>query len=453
MNTIPKHALSKSTFMYGCQCERRLWLHKFMPEVRDEEDETTTSIFRQGTDVGILARELFPGGVDATPIDSFSYQDSVAETAAYIQAGHKIIYEAAFQFEGVLCAVDILVKKRNKWFAYEVKSTTKVKDPHIQDAALQYYVLTKSGLDLQDISVVHLNNGYIRQGALEPGKLFTCSSVLISVSKLQLSVAKKIVALKKVLTQKTQPKIEPGPHCNKPYACDFNGYCTKDLEPEIIDYGRPRIDKDSIKDFTNGLQYPLFFMDFEAWMAAVPAQDGHWSYRQVNFQFSVHIQRQPGDTLEHHHYLAESTSTPQRHFIEALLEVLGKKGSILVYNKTFENSRLTELSRDYPCYASAIGFVQGRLVDLMTPFRKRHYYLPEMEGSYSIKNVLPALVPGFDYANLSIADGAAASHAFYNLDSEKDETKKTEVRKALLEYCGQDTMAMVKILEVLRKVK
>ena len=160
----PKHQLSKSTFMYGCQCPKRLWLHKFMPQVRDEMSAGQAAIFQQGTDVGMLARVLFPGGVDASPATNFDYQQSVADTARYIAEGQKVIYEAAFQFEGILCAIDIMVKKRGKWHAYEVKSSTKVKEPFIQDAALQYHVITQSGIEVADIAIVHLNNEYVRKG-------------------------------------------------------------------------------------------------------------------------------------------------------------------------------------------------------------------------------------------------------------------------------------------------
>lgn len=174
---VPRHILSKSTFMYGCQCPKRLWLHKFMPDVRDEEDEEQTAIFQRGADVGLLARQLFPGGVDASPLTPYLYQKSVADTARFVSQGHKIIYEAAFQYEGILCAIDILVNKKNKWFAYEVKSSTSVKTPQIQDAALQYYVINNAGLNLEDFSIVHLNGDYVRHGALNISKLFTPTSI------------------------------------------------------------------------------------------------------------------------------------------------------------------------------------------------------------------------------------------------------------------------------------
>jgi hypothetical protein len=148
-----------------------------MPDVRDEEDEEQTAIFQRGADVGLLARQLFPGGVDASPLTPYLYQKSVADTARFVSQGHKIIYEAAFQYEGILCAIDILVNKKNKWFAYEVKSSTSVKTPQIQDAALQYYVINNAGLNLEDFSIVHLNGDYVRHGALNISKLFTPTSI------------------------------------------------------------------------------------------------------------------------------------------------------------------------------------------------------------------------------------------------------------------------------------
>ena len=452
MSLPPKHQLSKSTFMYGCQCPKRLWLHKFMPEVRDEEDEGQATIFQAGTNVGVLAQQLFPGGVDASPVDTYSYQQSVADTARYISEGHHIIYEAAFQYKGIMCAVDILVKMKNNWYAYEVKSSTNVKEPYVQDAALQYYVITHAGLPLQDIYIVHLNNEYVRYGALNMVELFTISSVLDKVKDMQTFIAKKVIELKKVLALKQAPDIAIGPQCSKPYDCDFYGYCSTGLEVEVPDYGKAAINKEAIRNFTNHLQYPLYFMDFETWRAAVPEYDGHWPYRQVNFQYSVHVLATPGAVVNHHHYLAAGPHTPQEEFIGNLVKVLGTKGSIVVYNQAFENTRLRELKDEFPQFEQAINAIQARIVDLMVPFRRKEYYLPEMQGSYSIKYVLPALVPELNYASLVINNGGDASAAFYNLKNETDAEKIAAVRNALLEYCGLDTLAMVKVLEKLNQL-
>ncbi len=451
MPLIPRHILSKSTFMYGCQCPKRLWLHKFMPEVRDELEEAQQAIFQTGTDVGMLARDLFPGGVDASPVDYFHFQQSVADTQQYIREGRKVIYEAAFQFNGLLCAVDILAKKNGKWYAYEVKSTTSVKPPMLQDAAFQYYAIINSGIELDDFYIVHLNNQYIRQGALELKKLFKAESVLNDVLQMQPFVVSKEAELKTLLKTKDMPLIEVGDQCSNPYPCDFYGFCSKDLVVEVPDYGEAYINKEAIKEFLNQLEYPLYHIDFESWMTAVPEFDGHWPYRQVCFQYSVYIQKTAGAEAEHHAYLADGVGTPTLEFLENLLKVLGKKGTILVYNKAFENTRFKELKQEHPQHEKAVDKILDRVVDLMTPFRS-NYRLPEMQGSYSIKFVLPALVPGLNYDDLVIGNGGDASSAFYNLQHETDAEKVTATREALLKYCGLDTLAMVKILEKLNKI-
>ena len=438
--------------MYGCQCPKRLWLHKHMPELRDEEAAAQTAIFQQGTDVGLLAQQLFPGGEDASPVDTYSYQQSVADTTRYIAEGHNIIYEAAFQYEGVLCAVDMLVKEDDGWVAYEVKSSCSVKPAFINDASLQYFVITNAGLTLKDFCIVHLNNQYIRHGNLDVNKLFCIASVLPELLPLQPTVLQKVAELKALVSQKDMPLVGMGKHCDNPYACNFQTYCSKDLEPELPDYGEAQLDEEALQAFTNSLVYPLYFMDFETWMAAVPAYDGQWPYRQMNFQYSVHVQHSPGAALQEHAYLAEGPHSPQLEFISNLLDVLGTEGSIVVYNKAFENTRLKELKNDFPDHEPAISAVQDRLVDLMVPFRRKEYYLPGMKGSYSIKNVLPALVPELCYDNLAIGNGGDASAAFYNLKDETDLVKIATVRKDLLEYCGLDTLAMVKILEKIRNI-
>lgn len=453
MTKPPKHILSKSTFMYGCQCPKRLWLHKYRPDERDPLDEEQQAVFQQGTDIGKLAEQLFPGGVDARPKDAYSYQQSVADTAKYIAKGCEVIYEAAFQYEGMLCAVDILVKQNDQWYAYEVKSTTSVKPQHIPDAAFQYYVITRAGLELADFSIIHLNNQYIRKGDLNVQELFCAESVLDDILLEQDFIHAQGESLKEMLQNKTEmPEIEMGDHCNKPYACDFQGFCSAEYEAEEEDPEEEYIDKEYIQEFLSAIEYPIYHMDFESWSTAVPEYDGHWPYRQICFQYSVHVERSPNAEPEHYAYLAEGAHCSGLAFLESLLTVLGDTGSILVYNKTFEATRLKELMREYPQYENAIQNVLDRMIDLMQPFRK-HVRLPAMQGSYSIKQVLPAIVPELSYNDLTIGNGGDASTAFYNLKHTLDEQDVEQTRQALLEYCKMDTWAMVKLLGVLRGIK
>ena len=449
---IPKHILSKSTFMRGCQCGKSLWLYKHRRDLMDEVTDAQSAIFIAGTDIGKLAREIYPGGVDATPPDAYQYQQAVADTAAFIASGEKIIYEAAFQFDGIMVALDILVQQNDRWYAHEVKNSTKVKAPFIQDAAIQYYAITNSGLPLEDISIVHLNNGYVKAGNLDVQQLFTKTSVKSEVKELQLFIHGKAAELKAIASLKEMPSILHGDHCSKPYTCNFYGYCWKDVVDDPAAVRPENIDKDEIKSFLTQFTYPLYFMDFETYILAVPEYDGHWPYRQVPFQYSLHIQNEPDGALEHKYFLAENNGDPCFEFVQKLVNDLDRKGSVIVYNQAFENTRLRELKEDYPEFAHAIEKVQARIIDLMVPFRKKHIYLPAMGKSYSIKNVLPALVPELNYTSLVIGNGADASNAFYNLKHETDAIKIIETRQALLDYCGMDTLAMVRILEKMREI-
>ncbi len=164
--TMEKHILSKSTFIKGLQCEKALYLSKYNRELKDELSSLQEAIFSQGTRVGELAQDLFPGGVDCTPESYFDFQQAVIKTQEEIKKGTKIIYEAAFQFDGVLAALDILVNDDEGWKAYEVKSSTSVTETYILDASIQYYAITNSGIELKDISIIYINNKYIRIGEI-----------------------------------------------------------------------------------------------------------------------------------------------------------------------------------------------------------------------------------------------------------------------------------------------
>ena len=495
MQNPPRHILSKSTFMKGCQCPKALWLYKHKPELKTEVSEQQQAIFDQGTSVGKLAEQLFPDGVDARPENTFAYQQSVVDTQKYILEGHKVIYEAAFQYDQVLAALDILVCNRGKWKAYEVKSSTSVSDAILQDAALQYYVITQSGLPLVDFSIVYINNEYVREGDLDVQKLFVIESVLEKILELQPMIAAKIPELKRVAMLVKEPKRDIGPHCSDPYGCDFMEHCWQHIPEdsvfdlrghgsgskafELYEQGilllndipddfklnisqqiqvsahkskQPVINRDALGEFLDQLEYPLYFMDFETFQSAVPEYDGTRPYQQIPFQFSVHRLDTLGAELVHFEWLGESGSDSRKDFIENLLDVMGKTGSVVTYNSSFEKVRLSEMAIQFPQNAKKIEALQERIIDLMNPFRSKHYYLPIMKGSYSIKQVLPALVPELSYNDLEIGNGGLASSSYYQMQFEKDIVVFEKTREALLRYCELDTLAMVEILNKINQI-
>lgn len=489
-----RHLLSKSTFMMGLQCPRRLWLYKKRPELKPEISASQQMIFTKGTNTGLLAQQLFPGGKDASPVDYFNYPAAIQQTYDWIGNGESIIYEAAFQYDRVMAALDIMVNKKGKWYAYEVKASTEVKEQFILDAALQFYVITNAGLQLADISIIHLNKEYTRQGELELKKLFKIVSIKKEVLALQEDIKIWVAENKKTLLLKTEPKKDIGPHCSDPYECEFMDHCwshipdvsvfnltrltgdkkfdlyykgaiefyqlpagyaltaSQQLQVKAFSENYTHIEPENIKDWIKQLKYPLFFMDFETFMPGVPLYNNSRPYQQIPFQFSVHIQKMAGGALSHTFFLGEPETDPREEFTKQLIAATNGKGSIVVYNKAFESTRLRELQESYPKYASDITKIINRIVDLMEPFQKKWYYTPGMNGSYSIKAVLPALVPEMSYADLEIGEGGSAMAAFEGLLNIKDEAEKLKIRNALMDYCKLDTEAMVRILEKLLEI-
>lgn len=443
---MAKHVLSKSTFTYGCQCHKRLFLHKFKPQLRNEEDEQQQAIFQAGTDVGILAQKLFEGGVDASPPDPFSYQKSVADTKEYLKT-HDVIYEAAFQFEGVMCAVDILVREGNKWHAYEVKSTNSVKEQHRLDAALQYYVIKNSGLPLSDFSIITFSKNYVRMGDINVHELFVSHSVKQYCKGETGFVGTKICELKAMLEAKIEPVVEPGDFCLKPYECNFTQHCWKNLQrevEEIDDSDVPFVDSDALKEFVKQIKYPLYYFDFETVMYGVPEFDYSSPYQQIPFQFSLHVQKSVDAEVEHFAFLGDGIKDPREKLIESMLNLLGNEGSIFGWWISFEQGRIKELAKNFPKYEKELLAINSRMVDLIKPFKSEAYYHPGFNGSASLKNVLPVVVPELRYSALTIQEGGTASFVYGQLKYMDEQTAAKNMND-LLEYCHLDTLAMVKI--------
>ena len=488
------HILSKSTFLKGLQCDKHLYLYKNNKELLDPLTEMQQAIFSRGTDVGKIAQQLFPNGVDVSPPSPMNFEKSIEQTEKLMRKGEHVIYEASFVYDEVLAAADIVVKNGDGWNIYEVKSSTSVNEVHINDAAVQYWIVNNLGYKINDISIFYINNQYVRKGELDLNSLFNIESVLEFVIEKQDFVTKEIARQKKVLEKNTVPKVDIGMHCTDPYPCGFIGYCWKHIpknsvfdisgmhlrkkfefyEQGIIKmkdipedaalnsnqrlqidgalHNKKIIDKEAISEFLKTLSYPMYFVDFESFQPPVPLYDNSKPYQQIPFQYSVHFKESAESDLLHYEFLAEPESDPRIPFIENLLKVLGDKGDIVVYNKAFEITRLKEIARDHPKYEKKIEKLFDRVKDIMIPFQKKYYYTPAMEGSYSIKYVLPALVPELSYENMQIADGGTASLAYESLLTLDDFIKINEIKKQLLEYCKLDTLAMVKILEKLESL-
>lgn len=445
--------LSKSQYTRGTNCHKSLWLYKHR---RDEQriSDATMAIFARGTSVGELAQQFFPNGKMAV-LEDYPGYESAKRTQEFIEQGIETIYEATFIFDNTLVAVDILHKENDQWSIYEVKSTNSTKPQHIKDVAVQYYVVLGSGLQVGNAYLMHFNRDYVRRGDIDVKRLFTADGILQEVLLKQEEVKANIPILLSML-QGSEPSIDMGSQCHDPYECDFQEYCRSFLlkEEPVELSSEPVVNEKEVKDYVNAIEYPICHLDFETIMPGVPLFNESRPYQQVPFQYSIHFQESKDSEVIHYEYLAPSDINldPRLGLIEKMIKDTKKAKTVFVYSIAFERTRINEMIRDFPQYKEPLESINNRMVDLIIPFRKKYYRSESMEGSSSIKKVLPALCPELSYHDLEISEGMAASNAFLELYYYNDELHIQQVRQNLLKYCGLDTLAMVKVLEVLEKV-
>lgn len=484
--------LSKSKFVAGVQCLKRLYLLVHEPDLAAQPDESDQSIIEQGRQVGLLAQQMFPGGVT---VEAKDRDEAIRATRELIaNQGVPAVFKAAFEHQNVFVRVDILHRRRDKrWRLIEVKSTTDVRDHHVDDIAIQHRVVSRSGINLAASCLAHVNREYVHDGGqIDARRFFKIRNLTNRVKKAQREIAVQLRSEFRVLEMPKAPRIAPGRHCIDPVTCEFFDHCNPPIPDDHI-LRLPRIHVSTvaklaelgaqfIHDIPEGyplsarlrracncvqtgtpwfgpeirrelkaLKYQLYFMDFETVNPCIPRFPRMRPYDHVPFQWSVHVQRQPGAEPQHFEFLASDTSDPRPAFISALCDALGGHGSIVVYSQ-FESQRLNELASSLPQFSGRIKRIQQRLWDLLPIIRNRVYH-PAFNGSYSLKSVLPALVPEMTYKGMEVADGQAAGLAWESLIrggcSEAERQKK---RQALLDYCGQDTLGMVRLVQRLQQI-
>ena len=488
--------LSKSLYTRGLQCAKSLWLKKYKKDLLTPPNSSAEAIFATGNEVGTLACGLFPDGVEI-PFDPKDYDGMISTTKKLIDDGVSNIYEASFNYDNIFAAVDILHINSDKTVEiYEVKSSTEVKDVFLHDASIQYYVLHGLGYDVSRVSIVHINNKYVRDEELEIDKLFTIVDVTDRVKELQSDIPTYLKTFKRVLSDKeNEPTKDIGEHCIKPYACDAMDHCWKHIpeysifdisglrlnkkldmyKRDIIDFNqisniedfskpqqiqieseqqnRTTVCKSAIQEFLDSLTYPIYHLDFETFQQAIPQWRGINPFMQIPFQYSLHIEQENGD-LEHREFLAKEGVDPRYELAKRLTEDIPTNVTVLAYNMGFEKGVIRKLAAMFDEFASKLMTIHDNIQDLMTPFQKKDYYTPAMRGSYSIKYVLPALVPDMAqaYKELDgVQNGGDAMQTYPKLASIEDRDEVARLREALLRYCELDTLAMVKVLNKLKE--
>lgn len=456
-----------------------------MPELAGELDEQTEARLEMGVEIGELARQCFPGGAlveaDRTDIPHMFRRTAALLADPYVPA----IFEGMFEFDDVIVRVDLLERvSRNAWRLIEVKSSTQIKEDHLDDVAIQAYVLSGSRVRLTGSELMHINNGYLYPGGdLDLRQLFLREDVTKEVADRQAEIPARLAAMRGMLTASSAPAIEPDHHCHDPYSCPFWDHCTegkpvrwvfylpggKRTFQELLNRGIQTIDeippgfrltgvqqrmKDNVEWIGRGLhaeletlRYPVHHLDFETFMPAIPKYPNTRPYQTIPFQWSNHIVSRDGQA-RHDEFLCTDRKDPREELARTLHQSVGKDGTICVYSG-YEKRILTELAEAIPKLRPEIERVIERLWDLL-PVIRAHYYHPGFNGSFSMKSVLPALVPAMDYGDLEIREGSMASLQYYRMIFEvTGGSEKARIRAALLEYCKRDTLAMVELRKVL----
>jgi hypothetical protein len=449
-------SLSKSRYIAGLQCHRRLWWTVHEPDAPElVPDPARQAIFDQGTRIGELARTYVPGG---TLIDLpwNRKREKVEATQAALAAGAPVVYEASFSAGRVFAAVDILERLEDGFGLIEVKSTARVKPEHVPDAAVQVHALEQDGHQVSRVEIMHLNRACTFP---DLGDLFTRTPITEQVRNLLPGIPASVDAML-VMLEDELPEVAIGRHCATPYECPFRGRCWAGVPFEPADE-RQRLAlaedrlvvEPSLREALEPFQPPLAFLDFESVNPAVPAWNGCHPYDLVPVQFSCHRQGPGG--YDHVEWLADGPGDPRPGIAATLVAACAGMKRVVVYNASFEKTRLKELGEALgETTARAMADISGRVVDLL-PVVRKHVYHPAFDGGFSLKVVLPALVEDLSYEGLEIAGGGPATRALERLllrGETMDAVERARTREALLRYCEMDTWATVKLLERLREL-
>ena len=443
--------LSKSSYCRGLQCKDILYNDKHNPE--EAIDSTDQSILDRGIQVGEFARGLFGPYLNVSFNNDLSKM--LEETKRYLEKDNCVVTEASFVHDGNFCSVDILVKRNNKYYIYEVKSSSNSKkakaidEEYLNDLSYQVYVLRSLGLDVDGAFLVQVNSSYVRGDELELDKLFAIKDLTSEALNKQDEVKTKINEIKDYIEKDQEPIVELDNKCNSPYACPYFDFCKRKVgiknssvfdlsgmnfpkkirlykmglvsyfdlleynsnceKPILTDNEKRQIenalcdsndiiDIEAIRKYLDSLNYPLYLLDFETYSQPIPELIGSKPNQPIPFQYSLHIINSKDDlndvdNIEHREFLAEVGIDPRRSIAEALVRDIPMNVTTMAYNKSFESKRLIELADLFPDLREHLLNINDNLVDLADPFKKKNYCTKEMKGKYTIKLVLPALFP------------------------------------------------------------
>jgi hypothetical protein len=491
MNSKMIPMLSKSKYVAGLQCPLRLWHQCYNPHLASPVSPAKQALFDMGHEVGRLATLLYPEGI-LIETDPLRHEQAIDETIRAMEDPMvKAIFEASFSYDGVRVKVDILERARGgKWNLVEVKSSTQVKNEYLPDVGVQYRVLRGAGLEIGRVTLLHLNNQYVYDGnELDLEQLFTASdltpeaingqagnrrkdwkdskrcleglthrrSPLQGIVSAHMSASSLITAARGCpstgsLSLQESAGVDsmswPRWACRTFMMCR-NPFPLTEIQERIrrcVKNNEEYVSRE-LKDELEAVEYPVHFLDFETLGLAIPRYLGTRPYQSVPFQWSDHVLHEDG-RVEHLEYLCEEDKDPREEFARTLLDVLGPKGSIVTYT-TYEEGIIKGLAEEFPQYSDQTPCHTGQG---QGPSRNHQKKLlsPRIPRFVFLQSCGPALLPEMDYANLIVQEGQQAGLEYLRMiDLSTPVHEREKIREALLAYCGQDTLVMIKIREKL----
>ena len=441
-------ALSKTRLLSYLQCPKRLWLEQYSPELEDEAAYDQAAI-ATGRVVGAMAREVYGAGGGHAVSHDRGLRAAVAATEALLgNGGRAPIFEATFDYDGLTVQVDVLDRSGDRPRIVEVKSSTAVKQRFLADCAIQAWTLNQLGHELKSTSVALIDKNFVYSGDGSYGGLFREVDLTPELGSLIDAMPGVVAGARATLDSLDEPEREIGPHCSEPFPCPFFGHCAPagrgepDLEPDGAE--APFVSPE-LKPLIEALLYPRYFLDFETIAFAIPIWAGTRPYEALPFQWSCHVD--DGSGIRHEEFLDLSGEPPMRRAAESLIGTLGSEGPVMVYT-AYEKRVLRELGERYPDLEPGLDAIVGRLVDLH-PIAKQHYEHPAMQGSWSLKRILPTIGADVDYTELEeVRDGQAAQAAYLEaIHADTPPGRRAALEAALIAYCRLDSLALVRLVE------
>lgn len=491
--------LSKTDYILYRECPKNAWYKIHRPDVffQSELTEFEKSIIETGNEVESAARKLFPAGILIEGRDAKARE----ATRDYIAKKQGVLFQPIFVKDGYLAAVDILKyePETGGYSVYEVKATNDIdKKTHYHDLTFQVNLLKKCGLKINKANLIHLNPDYVRSGELNVSELFKIVDATAAAEELADGVNAEMAEALEYVSRDSEPEG----HCS----CIYKGrssHCStfNHANPDVPEYGvhdiarignskaklkelidnnifrldkipagfeltdnqqrqvdayvldKVFIEKERIAEEFKSLIFPLYFLDYETFPAAIPRFDGFSPYNQIPFQYSLHVLKSPDGEPEHREFLRIEPGDPSASFAESLQKHIGETGSVIIWHKSFECARNDEIAARIPAAKEFMDSLKARVYDLEDIFKKQYHTHKDYKGSTSIKKILPVLAPGLSYKELEIQEGGSAANAWDKITSGSfSGAEKEKAVSDLKIYCERDTYAMYAIWRALYEI-